>query len=261
MIIVCQRCTSRFQVDDAKIPAGPFTVRCPKCHETVSSSAELTTYDKGAFSIGKSPASSSGKYERSVPAPLFRASSSAIDDEAFVEPTKSLPGAGDQARALLSSLLETDESAHKSKTRPSWNRRRVLVCTAPVHRETIASGLSENGYEAFVAEDTQQAIERMRQSQLDVVILDSDFDTAEQGAAFVTREINVLRPAERRRLFFVSLSSSKRTMDKHAAFIQNVNLSVNFGELADLPDILDQTMREFNALYKPFYIALNLSPL
>src|SRR5216684_1661520 len=101
------------------------------------------------------------------------------------------------------------------------------------------------GHHGIVAEDTQQAIERMRQSRLDVVMLDSDFDTAEQGAAFVTREVNVLRPAERRRLFFVSLSSSKRTMDKHAAFLTNVNLSVNFNELAHLPDIVDQAMREF----------------
>ena len=241
MIIVCQHCTSRFQVDDAKVPVGPFTVRCPKCNETVSSSAEAIAHEKGALSMGKSPATSSGKYERSVPAPLFKASSRAIDDEPFVEPAKSSPGANELALALVS-LLKTDESDHKS-TRPSWNRRRVLVCTAPVHRETIARGLSENSYEAFVAEDTQQAIERMRQSRLDVVILDSDFDTAEQGAAFVTREVNVLRPAERRRLFFVSLSSSKRTMDKHAAFLQNVNLSVNFNELPDLPDILDQGVR------------------
>jgi len=77
----------------------------------------------------------------------------------------------------------------------------------------------------------------------------------------VTREVNVLRPAERRRLFFVSLSSSKRTMDKHAAFLQNVNLSVNFNELVDLPDILDQSMREFNELYKHFNTALNVTPL
>jgi hypothetical protein len=50
-------------------------------------------------------------------------------------------------------------------------------------------------------------------------------------------------------------------MDKHGAFIQNMNLSVNLTELADLPDILDHAMREFNALYKPFNMALNLSPL
>ena len=46
----------------------------------------------------------------------------------------------------------------------------------------------------------------MRENRLDVVLLDQDFDAAEQGAAFVTREVTILRPAQRRRLFFVLLS-------------------------------------------------------
>jgi hypothetical protein len=42
----------------------------------------------------------------------------------------------------------------------------------------------------------------MRENQLDVVLLDQRFDPVEQGTVFVTREVNVLRPAQRRRLFF-----------------------------------------------------------
>ena len=210
--------------------------------------------------MGKSPATLPANYKRLVPAPLFQSSSSGDDDPLFVEPATAPTGANELASALVS-LLKSEKSDRNSKTRPSWNRRRVLVCTAQVHRETIARGLTASSYEVFVAEDTQQAVERMRQSQLDVVILDPDFDTVEQGAAFVTREVNVLRPAERRRLFFISLSSSKRTMDTHAAFLQNVNLAVSFSELADLPDILEQAIRAFNELYKDFNIALNVAPL
>jgi len=107
------------------------------------------------------------------------------------------------------------------------------------NRELIARGLAERNYDVFLAEDTEQAIERMRESQVDVVILDSDFDAAEQGAAFVTREVQVLRPADRRRLFFVSLTSSKRTLDGHTAFLNSGNLVlVNRAELADLPKFL-----------------------
>ena len=83
----------------------------------------------------------------------------------------------------------------------------------------------------------------------------------EQGAAFVTREVHVLRPADRRRIFFVSLSSSKRTMDGHTSFLSSGNLVVNFTELAELPDILDRSLREFNELYKDFNAALNLAPI
>jgi CheY-like chemotaxis protein len=191
---------------------------------------------------------------------LFRSASQPPDGPVSAEPAAPSLGANELALALVN-LLKSGKSDHGSTTRPSWTQRRGLVCTAPAHRETIARGLSSNGYEIFVAEDTQQAVERMRQSQLDVVILDPDFDAVEQGAAFVTRDVNVRRPAERRRLFFVLLSSSKRTMETHSAFLQNVNLAVNFNELVDLPEILDYAMREFNELYKDFNLVLNVAPL
>ena len=136
-----------------------------------------------------------------------------------------------------------------------------MVCAEQKHREIVARGLTDRNYEVFVAEDTEQAVERMRESQVDIVILDSEFDAGEQGAAFVTREVQVLRPADRRRLFFVSLSSSKRTMDGHTSFLNSSNLVVNFTELDELPEILDRSLREFNELYKDFNAALNLAPI
>jgi PleD family two-component response regulator len=161
----------------------------------------------------------------------------------------------------LINLLKPGKPEQISQVRPSWDHRRVLVCTATEYRAQIACSLTENGYEVFVAADTQQAVERMRESHLDVVILDQSFDPQEQGVAFVTREVQVLRPAHRRRIFFVSLSSSKRTMDAHSAFLQNVNMVVNFNELDDLPRILDRSIREFNELYKDFNAACGVAPL
>jgi CheY-like chemotaxis protein len=170
------------------------------------------------------------------------------------------PGANELAAALMG-LLQVEKSPQKGPVRPSWDRRRVLVCTDPKHREVIARGLTEKNHDVFVAEDTEQAIERMRESQVDVVILDTEFDPGEQGAAFVTREVHVMRPADRRRIFFVSLSSAKRTMDGHTAFLSSGNLVVNFNELAELPEILDRSLREFNELYKDFNAALGLAPI
>ena len=56
--------------------------------------------------------------------------------------------------------------------------------------------LAKNDYQVFVAIDTEQAVERMRENRLDVVLLDPHFDAVEQGAAFVAREVNVLRPPQ-----------------------------------------------------------------
>ena len=37
MIIVCHKCASRLQVDDAKVPSRPVVIRCPKCNSSVDS--------------------------------------------------------------------------------------------------------------------------------------------------------------------------------------------------------------------------------
>jgi hypothetical protein len=96
---------------------------------------------------------------------------------------------------------------------------------------------------------------------MDVVLLEPQFDAAEQGSAFVVREINVLRPPQRRRLFFVLLSPSLRTMDAHAAFLSNVNAVLNVTDIDELPRILDVALREFNELYRDFYAASSLKAL
>ena len=101
----------------------------------------------------------------------------------------------------------------------------------------------------------------MRENRLDLVILDSRFDPVEQGSVFVTREVTVLRPAQRRRLFFVLLSPTLRTLDAHAAFLNNVNAVVNVNDLAELPKLIEQRLREFNELYTEFNVAMHLPAL
>jgi hypothetical protein len=113
----------------------------------------------------------------------------------------------------------------------------------------------------FVAEDTRQAVETMRANKMDVVVLEPQFDPGEQGSVFVIREINILRPPQRRRLFFVLLSPSLRTMDAHAAFLNNVNAVVNVADTDQLERIMEVALREFNELYRNFYTASGLTAL
>ena len=261
MIIVCQNCTGRFRIDDAKVPAGSFSVSCPKCQATVSSNDMSEVRETSALAVGKSPSTSNPRFQRSIPAPLFKMNSGMVDETPDREPAvAAAPKVNDLALSLMS-LLKPEKSDRVSALRPVWEPRRVLVCTIADYREKIARCLTQRGYEVFIAADTQQAVERMRESHVDVVILDQAFDPIDQGTAFVTREVNVLRPAQRRRIFFVSLSSSKRTMDAHAAFLHNVNIIVNLNDLGDLAEILERSMREFNELYKDFNAACGVAPL
>jgi predicted Zn finger-like uncharacterized protein len=255
MIIVCPNCSTRLQIDDEKTPSRPFTVRCPKCSNNVNSAAVSPASEQSALALGDSPSTAGPRFDPARSAPKFELEPKAVSDSESVKPD-------DAVKALLNLLrkaatgVATDEGVISA-----WTRRKALVCTSEQYREGVARRLAENNYQVFVAEETRQAIETMRSNQLQVVLLEGQFDVAEQGAAFVVREINVLRASHRRRLFFVLLSPSLRTMDAHAAFLNNVNAVINLADLEQLPDILDIALREFNDLYKEFNVALSLAPI
>lgn len=256
MIIVCQDCGSRLQVDEAKVPSRPFSVRCPKCNSSINSATSSADAAHSALALGESPATGR-RFERPpLPAPQFELASKTTESKSSVNAT-------DKLAELLSGLLaqQSATAANSSSLRSSWNSRKALVCVAEDERENVARGLAENAFQVFVAEDTSQAVERMRENQLDVVVLDQRFDPVEQGAVFVTREVTMLRPTQRRRLFFVLISPTLRTMDAHAAFLNNVNATLNLTDVAELPELLEHRVREYNDLYKDFNVALGVPAL
>jgi len=255
MIIVCQNCASRLQVNEMKVPTRPFTIRCPKCNGNVDCGPSSPAIEQSAIAVGGSPATGNPRFEQPKPAPLFEL-------EETVKETNASASAAEKLVELLSGLLQPGAaSVNLQHPRPHWNRRKALVCIPEDKRELVARSLAENGYQVFVAQDTSQAVDRMRENLLDVVLLDQRFDPVEQGTIFVTREVNILRPAQRRRLFFVLLSTSLRTMDAHAAFLNNVNAIININELEELPALIEHRVREYNELYKDFNNAMKIPSL
>jgi predicted Zn finger-like uncharacterized protein len=250
MIIVCPKCSTRLQVDQEKSPNRPFNVRCPKCNSTISSSVASPATEQSALAVGGSPATDHPRFEPTT-ARVY---------EPVTPPAAAAPN---DALQMLAELLakSTGRDNEQPGARPAWDKRKALVCSTEPMRESIARKLTDSGYQVFVAEETRQAIETMRSKQMDVVLLDSQFDPTEPGSAFVVRVVNVLRPSQRRRLFFVLLSPSLRTMDAHAAFLNNVNTIVNVNDLDDLDRVMDIALREYNELYREFYTASGLTAL
>jgi predicted Zn finger-like uncharacterized protein len=254
MIIVCPKCSTRLQVDEDKSPNRPFNVRCPKCNNTISAGVSSPASEQGALAVGGSPSTEHPRFDQAT----ARAYESATKAGEPVE-----AASADDALRMLAELLSKGAGRENEipGARPSWDQRKALVCAPEQYREPVARKLADSGFQVFVAEDTRQAVETMRSKQLDVVLLEPQFDPGEQGSAFVVREVNVLRPAQRRRLFFVLLSPSMRTMDAHAAFLNNANAIVNINDLDDLDRVMDIALREYNELYRQFNTAFGLTAL
>jgi len=263
------------QLDDAKVPVRAFTVRCPKCQHIINAQPAPAPDEGSAVAAGGDlPTTTRAQRDaNSAPATdITLTPEEAIGGEPSGESSGQPSGEPSVAKAarLLMELLGRGAAAANdppegradgARRRPAWEKRRALVCVSTSHRQGIARELAREGYEVTQADGTAQAIERMRVDKLDVLVLDNEFDMAEQGAAFLTREINSLRPSERRRLVVVHLSQSGRTEDAHAAFLANANLIVNTGEVAGLPRALERTVRDLNELYKNFNRALGVAEL
>jgi len=260
MVIICQQCTARLQLDDTKVPARTFTVRCPKCQHIINAQPPAQANEQGAIGLSGDPVATNSRFERPRPAPAYKLEG----DAPAGAPVDTAAADKDETALLLSSLLQramstAADEASKSTGRRSLTHRRALVCAEAEHRFAVARALVENGYEAYVAEDTAQAIERMREDQMDIVILDPNFDPQEQGAAFIKREVAALRPAARRQLFFVHLSPDARSGDPHLAFINHANLTINPTDIEEMPLVLERSIRSFNELYRDFNKAFQVA--
>ena len=258
MIVTCSNCNARFQLDTERVPAHSLALRCPKCAQIISSQPlTAASPNRSATAVGDSPATQRGRPERATPAPVFKAQAS--------NATENLPAAQNEQNALMQFLAALMQQSEKFKSgnalagaQHAWERRRALVCVTQERAERVAQMLADAGYEVYVAADTMQAITRMREDAIDVVVLEPEFDAAEQGAAYVSRAIGAMRPTERRRTFLVQISPSARTFDAHAAFVGNFNLVVNTEDLGEFTRVLERALREYNELYRDFKKAIEV---
>ena len=262
MVVICSNCKARLQLDESKLPSRAFKLRCPKCQSRIEiKSAAPSDNDSSGLTFTEEmtpPAGQISPFERPPIAAPFKPANAETE---VAEASASSPN--DVVKLLAEALRHADGAAPKSAApkRPAWSRRKALVCVDPERATEIANGLVESDYEVFVAENTAEALGRMRADRIDVVVLDGEFDLVDQGFAFVTREVKLMQPSERRRLFLVYVTPNARTMDLHAAFLHNANLVVNPDDIARMPEALEVSLRYYNELYRDLNRALELAPI
>ena len=147
MIIVCQKCATRLQVEDEKSSNRPFSVRCPKCNSTVNSGSANPATEQSALAIGGSPATDHPRFEQST----------ARAYEAPAQSSTSTVTSDETVRQLFDLLSRNTRSNNEdAMARPSWDKRKALVCTSEAYRDGIARKLTDSGFQVFVAEDTRR---------------------------------------------------------------------------------------------------------
>jgi hypothetical protein len=226
-----------------------FSLRCPKCQSIINNPMPAAPV---VLAGSPNPAAGADMARNShSPAPPYMSTNSLV-------PPTSQPEAPDTLRQLLEIL----QGRTKDKDlRISRETRRALICVTAPRRATLAKQLAEHSYQIYLAENCKQAVDRMREEHMHVILLDDDFALEENGFRYLSQELQRMRPALRRRVLVVKISSDARTLDHHAAFLQSVNLLVNTAELNTLAEALEKVLRHHNDMYREFYQALEVAEI
>jgi predicted Zn finger-like uncharacterized protein len=226
MIIRCDSCSVSLQLDDAKVPKGNFTVRCPRCRNLIRVQ-------------GNNPASPVQQLKENKPLAAEGAENFTARESEF-EINHAL-------RALLAALRK-EEKMLEAKEDEEEKPRRALLCLGR-YKDKVAKLLVDAGYKVYIAETPAQANERLREGKVQVVIISPDFAPEMGGTAIIQQRINAMYSSERRHLFLVSIDESSTTLNAQEAFLRNLNLVVNVNDIEQLPLILSRALQDYNDLY------------
>ncbi len=165
--------------------------------------------------------------------------------------------------AQLAALLTGQLRAADGQGIPlaSWERRQTLICLSDQRQvQQVLEKLDHNIYAPTVCEEAAKAIELMRDTRVDMILLDPQFDSPNQGGIAVLRHVNSLPPKYRRRTYLVLLSPQVKTLDTYMAFLNGVNLTINTADIETINQVLERSIRDFNELYQNYNAAAGLKP-
>lgn len=226
MQVVCTQCRAKFDIQEKNLPDKPFQVNCPKCR----------------FEMTVKPPPKATPTLRGAP------KSMQVNQDAIA-----------QLVALLTGQLRGPDG----QTGPlaSWERRQMLLCLADqAQAQQVLEKLDHNTYAPTVCDEAAKAIELMRDTRVDMILLDPQFDAANQGGIAILRHVNSLPPKYRRRTYLVLLSPQVKTLDTYMAFLNGVNLTINTADIETINQILERSIRDFNELYRNYNAAAGLKP-
>lgn len=229
MLVTCNNCSTSLQIDESKATSERFAVRCPKCQNAVQVQVNKSAANGTADNLS---------IPSSVPA------QSAVNRNWEIPPIATF-----QRPGLYHEEKPAQHSHHPTHNLP---QKQVLICLDGERSQKIAQLLDEAGYTVYLAENPAQATEKIRDADVDVLVLSSDFALSFNGYTVLTQLLNMLPAVERRKIFTVSIEDNLQTFNTHEAFLRNLNLIVNRNDIHHLPSIINRALRDYNELYRYF---------
>src|SRR5262245_65858704 len=235
------QCSMTLSFETNRLPSEPFTVLCPRCRQTVT--VMPPKIEDPVLPQSQSP----------VTPPLDGGDGSHPQAELLRSIASLLSGSGQTPAPKAGSApkVELDK----------WQRRRVLLCMDDAQlRDRIRGALDADRYELFSANLVPEATELLHESRAEVLVLSPTFDSEHQGGSVMVSSVGRMTPQKRRRTYVILISPQLRTMDTYLAFANGVNLTIHPEDVDSFQAIFERSMRDFNELYRPMNIAMEMEP-
>ena len=124
-----------------------------------------------------------------------------------------------------------------------------LICADPNTTESVKATLRELGFKYHVAETPELAVERMRYTSYNCIVVHENFAGSSLRSNAVLNYLSPLPMAQRRYSFVCLVGPSVKTLDAMQAFGLSVHLTLNPLDLPNLGPILKKSLAEFESLY------------
>jgi hypothetical protein len=127
-----------------------------------------------------------------------------------------------------------------------------IICADPTTTELVKTTLRELGFKYHTAETPELAIERMRYTNYDVIVVHENFAGSSLKSNAILNYLSPLPMAQRRYSYVCLVGPSLKTLDAMQAFAQSVHLVLNPADLPNFGPILKKGLAEFEMLYRAY---------
>lgn len=127
----------------------------------------------------------------------------------------------------------------------------AIICeSSPLARQAVIDNLQMMEYQVTIADNSRDALKRMRYHTYDLVVVNEDFDCDDPSTNGIILYLERLGMSIRRNMFVALVSSRHRTMDNMMAFHRSVNLIINVKNIEDIGKIISRGITDHGLFYR-----------
>ncbi len=128
----------------------------------------------------------------------------------------------------------------------------LAMLSPEIDKEKVRESAEELGFRFILAENTRDALSKMRFHHFNMVLICDNFDGIGLDQSPIMNYINHLPMSSRRRIFLVLIGDEFNSMDQMKAFALSSNLVVNKKDMEKLTPILRRALTDHELFYKVF---------